>query len=268
MALKGKKIGLVGVGNMGSAILDGLLSRRLVASENLWVFDKDAAKSGRFAEEARVHAANSNTELVQKTDIVLLAVKPQDLTSVSPELKRALGPRHIVISILAGMSLDKLRQHLGESVLVRAMPNLGAKVGQSMTALASSSGAGLDCAEEIFSACGKTVRLDESHFDLITALSGSGPAYFFLLMELMAKKAMEKGLGRETAELLAAQTAVGAALVAQASAQSAAELRAMVTSKGGTTEAALKVLADKGVEESFLQAFEAAEKRGRELRGA
>lgn len=267
MSIESKKIGLVGVGNMGSAILEGLLDRRLVSSSQVFVYDKFADKAGIFAQERGVSLASSVAELVQSADIVILAIKPQDLQTAADEMKPCLSREKTIISILAGSDLNKLKSAFGSDVvLVRAMPNLGAKVAQSLTALTCESDEALADAEEVFSGCGKTLRLSEEHFDLFTALCGSGPAYFFLLMETIEEKALAAGLDKTTAGLIASQTALGAALTAQASHNSAGELREMVTSKGGTTAAALQVLDDGLVRQIYSDAYDAATKRSVELR--
>lgn len=263
-----EKIGVIGVGNMGSAILEGLFQKGIAKPDQIWVYDKIKEKAEDFTKQWKVHLAVSNADLAGRTEVVLLAVKPQDLAATGAELRAFFKKAHLLITILAGTPMAKIRQAVGSSPsIVRAMPNLGAKVGQAVTALTGASADSLALAENIFSGCGKTVQLEEKHFDLVTAVSGSGPAYFFLLMELLADFAVRSGLPKKTAELLAIQTAVGAGLVAQSAAESPEELRKMVTSKGGTTEAALKVLEDKKFHEIFHAALEAALQRGRELSG-
>jgi len=258
-----QNIGLIGTGNMGGAIFEALLRKKLVAPKNVWAYDKISEKCGEFVSRLKVRAASSAGELVSNVDVVLLAIKPQDLSTLAQEVRDGLKASHTVISILAGTRIERIREALGKHIkVVRAMPNLGAKVGEAMTAI---TGEELSLAECIFSACGKTVRLGEEHFDLVTALSGSGPAYFFLLMELLSRAGQEHGLSQDVADLLAVQTAVGASLVAQSGGIAPAELRRMVTSKGGTTEAALKVLESSNFAETFSSALRAALERGREL---
>ncbi len=261
-----EKIGLIGVGNMGAAILEGLLKKELAAPSQIWVFDKMNQKVDEFAAAWKVNRAISAADLAMCAPLILLAVKPQDLGEVAAELKTCLKAKHSVISILAGTPLTQLQTLLGVSVrLVRAMPNLGAKVGEAITALTGADPKTLELAEQIFSGCGKTFRLAEDHFNLVTAISGSGPAYFFYLMELLIEECLRGGLSSDEARSLAVQTAVGAALLAQASSTSPGELRKMVTSKGGTTEAALKVLEAGHFPEVFQKAIQAAIDRSREL---
>jgi pyrroline-5-carboxylate reductase len=265
MAKLKEKIGLIGVGNMGGAILEGLLTKELAGANQIWVYDKLTDKAAEFKSRWKVHQAPSNAELVRESEILILAVKPQDLKTTLDEMKVQFKDYHVMISILAGTPVQKIQDAAGRKMdMVRAMPNLGAKVGASLTAITGTTPKALAAAEAIFSGCGKTMRLDEKYFDLITALSGSGPAYFFYLMELMAKEGREKGLSADESKLVAVQTALGAALLAASSNEDPAVLRERVTSKGGTTEAALKELV-KTLPQTFGDAIEAAYNRGREL---
>lgn len=258
-------IGLIGVGNMGTAILTGLFSQKMVSPHQVFVYDKIRQKADGYSQLWKCHAVLSSVELASKAEVILLAVKPQDLSATMQEMEPGLYDGQVLISILAGIPLEKIQKLSTKKLeLVRAMPNLGAKAGQSLTALTSSSKRALGMAESIFSGCGKTVNLAESQFDLITALSGSGPAYFFYLMELMAKEGRDRGLTEAQAKLVAVQTALGAALLASESSDSPAVLREKVTSKGGTTEAALKELM-KTFPKTFQDAIQAACERGKEL---
>ncbi len=259
-------IGLLGVGNMGTAILEGLFKKRVSSPRRVWVYDKMRAKESAFARKWGVRRAASAEDLARRVQWVILAVKPQDLAVTGAELKPALTKKHGIISILAGTPAAKIRRAVGaKPVIVRSMPNLGAKAGASMTAVTGSSRSALRIAKTIFDACGRTVVLPERFFDLVTAVSGSGPAYFFFLMEVLARFGASHGLSRADAELLAVQTASGAALLAAGGEASPQEWRARVTSKKGTTEAAFKVMKRSGVEKILARAFQAALERGREL---
>ncbi len=260
-----KKIGLIGCGNMGSAILAGAFQNKICVPSQVWVTDKMKGKTLAFSRKNKCRAAQDAAEVVQKTDIILLAVKPQDLTETALSIRPFLNSRKTVISILAGVKLAGLRKHLGPAVLVRAMPNLGAQVGASVTALCSQKKEALKVAQTLFSACGSTVLLDEKHFDVVTAVSGSGPAYFFLMMELLADFARGNGLDEKSARLLAVQTALGAGRLASLSSESPALLRERVTSKKGTTHAALSVLKYRKFPKIFFAALQAAVKRSRQL---
>ncbi|MFH1799887.1 MAG: pyrroline-5-carboxylate reductase [Candidatus Omnitrophota bacterium] len=265
--LGNKKIGAVGVGNMGASILEGVLTRRLVTPSNVWVYDKSVNKARSFACRLHVRRAPSVTELLKKTDVVLLAMKPQDLASFALEHRSSFRRGQCVISILAGMTTEKIARAVGKNItIVRAMPNLGAKAGQSMTVICGKNKTALSFAKKLFEGCGEVLTLPEKMLDLVTAISGSGPAYFFNLMELLVDFGVKQGLRPEVAEVLAVQTGLGAALLAKGSPESCAELRQRVTSKKGTTEAAIKILQRGKFKKVFQQALQAAMNRSRELR--
>ena len=259
-------IGLIGVGNMGTAILEGLFERGISKPSLVWIYDKMNDKTQDFSKKWGVHQAFSVEEVACQTRWILLAVKPQDLSVIGAELKPVLTRKHGIISILAGTPAVKIRRAVGvKPAIIRSMPNLGAKVGQSMTAVTGTSNSALQAAKTIFNACGRTVVLPERFFDLVTAVSGSGPAYFFFLMEVLADFGVRHGLKRKDAELLAVQTARGAAELAASPDVSPQEWRERVTSKKGTTEAAFKVIHRSSIDKNFAKAFQAALDRGKEL---
>ena len=261
-----EKIGVLGVGNMGAAILEGLFKNKIAEPSQVFICDKIQEKANQFALQWKVQRVPSPASLVNMTDVVLFAIKPQDLLELGALLKTNLKKEYTVISILAGTPIAKIKEAVDKKAqIVRAMPNLGAKVGEAMTALTSIHPRSLELAEKIFSGCGETVILEEKYFDLVTAISGSGPAYFFLLMELLAKEAESHGLPEKVARELAVQTAVGAGLLAKRSEFSPAELRKQVTSKGGTTEAALEVFEKEGLHKMVAKGIKAALKRGEAL---
>lgn len=262
-----EKIGVLGVGNMGAAILEGLFKKGIADPSQVWVCDKIKEKAAQFAAQWKTGIVPFSASLVSETDVILLAVKPQDLSELGSGLTINLEKKeYTVISILAGTPIAKIKDAVGKKArIVRAMPNLGAKVGEAITALTSIHPQSLELAREIFSGCGETIILEEKYFDLVTAISGSGPAYFFLLMELLSKEAVAHGLSEKDARKLAVKTALGAALLAGNSDLSPAELREQVTSKGGTTEAALKVFEKEGLPAIVSKGIQAALKRGQEL---
>lgn len=260
-------IGLVGVGNMGTSIFEGAIKKNVVTPSHILIYDKIAAKAGAFARKTGVKQAKSIPELWKNSKIILLAMKPQDFSAFAAENKKYLEPGHIIVSILAGMTTKKITKELGKKVaVVRAMPNLGAKAGQSMTVVCGKNKQGLSLARTLFSGCGEVVALSEKTLDLVTAVSGSGPAYFFYLMEFLTDFGVKYGLSSAVARMLAVQTGLGAALLAKSADVSCAELRRMVTSKKGTTEAALKTLQRGKFKKVFQRALVAAMNRSRELR--
>lgn len=260
-----QKFGLIGCGYMGGALLAGVLKRRVVSPREVTVYDAIPSKARAFARRFGVRQGKTNAGVVKASGVVLLAVKPQDLFRAAAEFRAAFSARHLLLTILAGTPIAKVRRAVGpKPKIVRAMPNLAANVGEAVTAITGHS-AGIARAETIFSSCGKTLRLPEKYFDLVTAVSGSGPAYFFLLMELLSKEAERHGLSKEAGRTLAVQTAVGAALLARNAPETPEELRKQVTSKGGTTEAALRVFETEGFARIVSKGVRAALRRGREL---
>lgn len=259
---------LLGCGKMGGAMLDGWLAGGLPASAVTVLDPKPSA-----ALEARVtEGLRLNGELPADPAVAILAVKPQMMGAALPQLAELGGGGTLFVSIAAGTTLATLADALGAGTpIVRAMPNTPAAVGRGITALignAAVDAAGLDLAENLLSAVGRTVRIDtESEIDAITALSGSGPAYVFLLIEAMAAAGVAQGLAPELAQSLARATVIGAGALAESAAETpAAQLRTDVTSPGGTTAAALQVLmADEGLVDLMSRAIAAAAARSREL---
>lgn len=256
-------IGFIGCGNMGGAILEGILKNKIARSAQISVYDPMSAQFSHLRKTG-VKILKSNAEVIQNSKILILAIKPQEIRNLAAET-RGLFKKKTIVSILAGTPVAKVRALLGsDNGIVRAMPNLGAKAGESLTAICGSKLA-LKKAQIIFNGCGKTVVVRENLIDLVTAVSGSGPAYFFYLMELLAGFAERNGFSKKSANLLAVQTALGAAKLASCSKELPADLRARVTSKGGTTAAALSVLEEKGMRKIFESALKSAQKRAKEL---
>lgn len=265
-----KRIAFVGGGNMASCLLGGLIARgtlaaTIVVAEPL--AEQRAKLEGRFGVVTRASGADA----VGEADVVVLAVKPQQMA----EAARAIAPvvasrRPLVISIAAGIRLADLARWLGPGVpLVRSMPNLPALIDAGVSALYAgedvSEEARMD-AESILSACGRTVWVPaEEQMDAVTAVSGTGPAYFFLLIEALQAAAVDLGLDPATARTLCIETAQGAGRMAALSDVEPAQLRAQVTSKGGTTAAALEVLEAAGLRAILHEAVTAAARRSREL---
>ncbi len=261
-----EKIGFLGCGNMGRGILSGLIRRKIAKPQNVLVYDVASQKQKALEREFKIRSASSIGDLVKNVDILVLAIKPQDFRLTGAEIRRSLTPRHCIITILAGVPVARIKKELGSKVeVVRAMPNLGATVGQAVTALTGSIKSRLNLAGKIFAGCGEVLYLPEKLFDAVTALSGSGPAYFFYLIELLVKEAMRHGFSEREANLLVKQTAKGAALLAWQSKDSAAELRQKVTSKGGTTEAALQIFEKKNFPLILREAITNAIKRAKDL---
>ncbi len=263
---------LVGAGKMGGAMLAGWLERGL-AGERVTMVDPAAG------EETRALAARTGAKLVadlaeapRHPAVMVIAVKPQSMDKVLPAAAAVVGPRTVVISVAAGTRLSRLEADLGAGPLVRVMPNTPAQVGMGMSVCVGNAAVGeaeRAIVQDLMDAVGRTAWIgDEALMDAVTAVSGSGPAYVFLVAEVLAKAARAAGLPEDLAHLLARQTVAGAGALLAASPEDPAVLRRNVTSPGGTTAAALEVLmAADGVEPLFLRAVEAAARRSRELGG-
>lgn len=264
------RIAFIGAGNMGRAILGGLV-RGGMAAADLRAADADADARDRIAGDFGVLATADNGEAAAGADVLVLAVKPQQLQAVARELAGgAAGRRPLVLSIAAGIATASLGHWFGaDTPIVRAMPNTPALIGRGTSALyatKATDAAGRALAERIMRAVGAVHWLDEeAQMDAVTALSGSGPAYVFRIIECMASAGESLGLAPALARRLALETVAGAAALAEGSAHEPATLRAQVTSKGGTTEQALRVLDEGGLEALFLRALEAARDRSRQL---
>lgn len=268
--MKDISIAFVGGGNMARSLIGGLLAGGS-DPDRLWVADPDAGQRELLRSRFGVHTSTSNPDIAAKADVIVLAVKPQVLHAVAKDLAETVRMHQpLVISIAAGVREPDLRRWLnGEPAIVRAMPNTPALVGCGATALFANLWVDdnqRQLAESILRAVGLTVWVeDESLLDAVTALSGSGPAYFFLLMEALEQAGIRLGLKAELARLLTLQTAFGAAKMALESADTAATLRARVTSPGGTTERAIGVFQAGQLDQLVAQALEAACQRSQEL---
>jgi pyrroline-5-carboxylate reductase len=268
--MKEKTIAFIGAGNMAGALIRGLLQDGHPA-ERIIAVDPDRQKLDSFASESGINCTTDNSSAIRDADVVVLAVKPQVMAGVAEQLAPEVREhRPLVISVAAGIRIQHLSHWLGaESAIVRTMPNTPAMLQAGATGLFASDSVTEEqrsLAESIMRAVGITVWVEhEGLIDAVTALSGSGPAYFFLVMEQMIRSAQSLGLGEEEATLLTLQTALGAARMALESDDSPATLRARVTSPGGTTEEAIRVFEQEGLERIVKQAMTAARDRSIEL---
>lgn len=268
--MKNYRIGFVGAGNMGRSLIGGLVADGLPA-EHILACDPDADRLAELVRRYGVRTTDSATAVPASVDIVVLAVKPQVMRAVTLELAnapRAAAP--VYLSIAAGVRTTDLARWLcGEPAIVRAMPNTPALVGSGATALFATAAVQeyqRELAENVLRAVGVVAWLDdEALMDAVTALSGSGPAYYFLVMEIMERAGVAMGLPASTARLLAIETAFGAAKMALESDTDPATLRAQVTSPGGTTERALTVLEQRDLKGVLSAALAAARDRSAEL---
>jgi pyrroline-5-carboxylate reductase len=265
-----QKIGFIGGGNMASSLMSGLIASGHSA-QHLWVADINPDTLKALAENLNVNTSANNNEIINAVDVVVLAVKPQVLSSVAKSVASLIQKKKsLVVSIAAGIDQNSLSQWLGaDTPIVRCMPNTPALVLTGATALHANTQVTPeqhDLAENIMRSVGIALWVkDESELDAVTAVSGSGPAYYFLLMEAMEKAALELGLNEVTARLLVQQTALGAAKIALESSESPEELRKRVTSPGGTTQRAIETFEQGGFSELVLKALHAARDRSIEM---
>jgi pyrroline-5-carboxylate reductase len=264
-----KTIAFIGGGNMARSLIGGLIARGR-APNDLIVSDPVATQLESLRAHYGVRVATSNADAVSAADVVILAVKPQDLRAVIAGMQSALdAKRPLLVSVAAGIRASDIERWAGGLPVVRCMPNRPALQGCGMTGLFATSGVSEShraTAAEILSAVGATLWLEEEgQMDAVTAVSGSGPAYFFLLIEMMEDAGVALGLPREISRKLAIETAYGSGLMAREASDTPAVLRAQVTSKGGTTEAALKHLEAHDVRSLFKDAIAAASRRSAEL---
>ena len=264
------RIGFVGGGNMARALIGGLIGRGTVASQ-LSVGEPAPAARESLARDFKVRVSADNRAAIEGCDLVIVAVKPQEagavLKALAPQLQ---GARTVLVSVAAGIQIASVSAWVGAAVpVIRTMPNRPALIGAGVTGMFAAPGVTMEqrrLAEQTLQAAGQTVWVArESDLDIVTALSGSGPAYFFLLAELMMQAAVAQGLAPEAARQLAVGTLQGAGALARLSDGDLARLRTEVTSKGGTTEAALNVFAAADLGGIVERAMQAATQRSREL---
>ena len=266
-------IGFIGSGNMAEALIKGIINAEVYKPENIFISDIRPERLKQLARKYKVNPAKNNSELAGRADIVVLSVKPQNMAEALESIKDAISGKKLVISIAAGVRTTNIADVLGNVAIIRAMPNTPALIGEGASALFANTKAKpmLEAAKSIFSAVGKAVVIeDEDLIDAVTAVSGSGPAYYFLLMEEMIKAAVELGIPETVAKDLVLQTAKGAGLLAVQAGKTGEtpdELRRKVTSPGGTTEAALKVLTKGKFGPLIGAAVKKARDRSKELSG-
>jgi len=261
------KIGVLGAGRMGSALVKGFLGSGFPAKDIL-VSDKDEARLRHLAREG-VRAVSDNLELVKGADAIFVAVKPGDVRRTLDEIKGLIGSK-LIVSVAAGVPIRKLEEKLEKAKVIRAMPNLPCQVREGAIAYSRGklvSGEDARVAGELLGRLGVAVELSEDMLDVATGLSGSGPAYFYLAIDALTKAAVEDGMPREVALKLAAQTAKGAGETLLKTGATPQELIDAVRSPKGTTERGLEALEKRGVAKAFGEALRAAAKRARELAG-
>ncbi len=261
-------LGFLGFGNMGRAIAGGLLEKGVISPKHLAVYDVDTQKQDE-ANQLGATAFSQPVDLAAHSDTLMLAVKPQSMDEALEQIKPGLSPKTLIISIAAGISIGFIAKRLGDSArIIRVMPNTPALVSAGAAGIAlgpNCTDADARVARTIFESIGVVEMVTEPQIDAVTALSGSGPAYFFYMVECLVQASIAQGLTEQQATRLAAQTLHGSGLLLQQSGESAATLRERVTSKGGTTEAALNTFRAEGFEKMIAAGLKAAVARAKEL---
>ncbi len=264
-----RRVGFIGAGKMATALARGLVASGFTTADQIVACDVVAAARKDFAEATQARVVDSNSQVASASDIIVLAVKPQQMSGVLADLKSQLTSQHLVISIAAGISIKSMLAGLGEKTrLVRVMPNTPCLVGASASGFAIGGSASSEDAalvEKLLSSVGLAVAVDEKLLDAVTGLSGSGPAYVYQIIEALSDGGVRVGLPRDVATKLAAQTLLGAAKMVLETGQHPGALKDAVTSPGGTTIAGLHALERGGLRASLMNAVEAATNRSKEL---
>jgi pyrroline-5-carboxylate reductase len=262
-------VGFLGAGQMATALAKGWLAAELIDAKRSRAADPIPASRDAFGNTTGIRTNTANTEVVNETDLIVLAVKPQVMASVLAEIAPQIQPRHLIVSIAAGVTLEHLSSSLGASTrLIRVMPNTPCLVGASATGIAAGPTAKADdtaLVKSLFTAVGTAFVVPESQLDAVTGLSGSGPAYVYVMIEAMADGGVKAGLPRDVALALAAQTVFGAAKMVLETKQHPAVLKDAVASPGGTTIAGLLAMEQAGFRGAIMDAVVAASRRAEEL---
>jgi pyrroline-5-carboxylate reductase len=267
--LDDRTVAFLGGGRMGEALIAGLLRSGGRTADEIVVTARREERARELAERHGVAATLSNPDAVERAKALVLMVKPQDMETLLEQIADSVTSDHLVVSFAAGIRTSFVERRLTEMVpVVRVMSNVAVLVDEAMSVVAAGKHAEdkhLAVAEELLGYVGRVLRLKETHLDAITATSGSGPAYFFLLAEAMIEACILLGLSRDVATELIIQTMLGSAKMLRDTGKHPVELREMVTSPGGTTIAAIRHLEEAGVRAAFLNAIDAARHRSAEL---
>ena len=263
------KIGFIGLGNMASAMIGGILKKKLYSPEDLIGADKSEEAVKRAAETFHIHTTTDNIEVAEAADVLILAVKPQFFEGMIAEIKGAVGEDKLVISIAPGKTMEWLMDHFGKEMkLVRCMPNTPALVGEGCTGFCTYSMVTeeeQETARKILESFGKAYPVPENLMDTVVGVSGSSPAYVFMFIEAMADEAVAEGMPRALAYEFAAQAVLGSAKMVLETGKHPGELKDMVCSPAGTTIQAVKVLEERGFRAAVMDAMEACIEKSKNL---
>jgi pyrroline-5-carboxylate reductase len=264
-----KHIAILGAGNMGSALMKGIINAHLTPPKKIIACDINPAKLHSFSSDWKVRTTLDLKEAVKESEIILLCVKPQTLPKVLEQIKEAIRQNHLIISIVAGVRIGFIQKMLDTRIgIVRTMPNIAATVDEGAAAIAfgeNVTGEQQKIARKIFEAVGEIVIVSEDQLDAVTGLSGSGPAYIYMVIEALVDGGVKMGLSREIASKLAIQTVLGSARLAKNSGLHPAILRDQVTTPGGTTINAIHELESHGLRAMLINAVVTATRRSEEL---
>jgi len=267
--LKNKQVGILGTGNMGEALIHGLLHGHLCRPDQIFCSDVRPERLKAIREKYGVKTTSHNTEVVKQSEIIILSVKPQIMKQVVDEITKYLDFSKPIISIAAGVSLDAIESCARKDLkLIRVMPNICVSVREGVSAIAGGKHAqkeDLMMAKTIFDSVGKSIFIEETLLDAVTGLSGSGPAYIFLIIDALADAGVKVGLSRDDALILASQTVLGAAKMLIETGEHPGKLKDMVTSPGGTAIAGLHTLEEGGLRTTLINAVEVATQRAKIL---
>jgi pyrroline-5-carboxylate reductase len=271
--LKNKKIGFIGGGNMAEAIIKGILSSSLVKAGNIFVSEPNKSRQTFLTSEYKIKVVKGNLDLVKKSDVLILAVKPQIIRQVLNDIADQVDAKKLIVSVAAGVPIAQIEEALSvgkkkKLSVVRTMPNTPAVVQEGATAIAAGKGvskADLKISHAIFQAVGRTVEVPEEQINAVTGLSGSGPAYIFMIIEALSDAGVKMGLSRDVAHELTVQTVLGSALLVRETGLLPGELKNRVTSPGGTTIEGLHALEEGGLRATLMNAVEKATLRSIEL---
>jgi len=265
------KIAILGGGNMGMTYAKAFVSRKIVAKDDLLIIEKHDEKREQLKLEGIASLSADVDDSIKKYDILIVAVKPQDFRVLSEKLKTYLNESQMILSIMAGIQIAQIQELLSHKNVVRAMPNTPAQLGFGITAFAVAKDAtfeNISVVDMLLETTGKAIFMkDESMLDAVTALSGSGPAYFYYIVQNMIEAGKQMGMDENIAGMLVKETMMGAFQILNHSKLTIDELIAMVASKGGTTEAALNTFKKREVGDHIIEALKNAEKRAKELSG-
>lgn len=263
-----KNIGFIGAGKIGEAIIKGIIGSELCTPKNIIASDIEETRLDYLKESLGIRVTTQNKEVIKKSDVIVLAVKPKFVEKVASEIKDVIKKDQLLISVAAGVPTIKIEACFEGVKVIRVMPNISCVVGESASAISLGKNAtekDQETAKEIFEACGKVVLLPESLMDSVTGLSGSSPAFVFMIIEALADGGVHEGLDRKTALYLSAQTVLGAAKMVLETKMHPGELKDMVTSPGGTTIRGIRVMEEHKVRSAMMGAVIEATRKSKEL---